>query len=187
MDLFRPDLARTFLPGFSALPLADRDIFFTCKSSIHTIAWFLLIVVVALCRKSRRQSPIRMWIRCTLLLAFCQFWLNWILRLSARCERRNWASCFLKLFSGATKLPSLKVAKRAIPISIPTAPAALGTGCSTSRTVWMLAYHFPPDALNVMFLGTPNTSRLLRYRTQPSFGNLIRLLIWSTWNCFASG
>jgi hypothetical protein len=60
-------------------------------------------------------------------------------------------------------------------------------GCSTSRTVWMLAYHLPPDALNVTFLGTPRISRLLRYRTQPSFGNLMRLFTGSIWNCLASG
>ncbi|MNT73612.1 hypothetical protein D3C72_2123380 [compost metagenome] len=50
MDLFRPDLARTFAPGHSLVPAADLDMFRTCKSSIQTIAWFLLIVVVALCR-----------------------------------------------------------------------------------------------------------------------------------------
>ena len=32
------------------VPAADLDMFRTRKSSIHTIAWFWLIVVVALCR-----------------------------------------------------------------------------------------------------------------------------------------
>ena len=50
MALFRPDWARTFFPGLSVLPAADLDMFFTCKSSIHTIAWFWLIAVEVLCR-----------------------------------------------------------------------------------------------------------------------------------------
>ncbi|KDR40818.1 membrane protein [Caballeronia glathei] len=50
MNLFRPGLDRTFLPGALVLPAADRDMFLTCRSSIHTIVWFWLIVVVALCR-----------------------------------------------------------------------------------------------------------------------------------------
>jgi len=47
------------LTPHSSLPAADLDRFRTGKSSTHTIAWFLLIVVVALCRKSRRALPIR--------------------------------------------------------------------------------------------------------------------------------
>jgi hypothetical protein len=50
MALLRPDLALTFLPGISVVPDADLDRFRTCKSSIHTTAWFWLIVVVALCK-----------------------------------------------------------------------------------------------------------------------------------------
>ena len=84
MDLFRPDLARTFLPGFSVVPAADWDIFRTCRSSRHTIAWFWLICVEALCRKSRRALPIRVWIRWTRALAFFQLLLNFCLRLMAR-------------------------------------------------------------------------------------------------------
>src|ERR1700689_3023350 len=117
MALFSPDLARTFLPGASALPLLDLDMFPTCRSSIHTIAWFWLIVVVALCRKSRRALPIRAWIACTLLLVFCQLRLNFTLRLMARLLGASRASGFLKLLRGATGLPSLRVAKRAIPKS----------------------------------------------------------------------
>jgi hypothetical protein len=36
--------------------------------------------------------------------------------------------CFLKLLSGAMKLPSLKVAKRAMPTSMPTARLLVGQG-----------------------------------------------------------
>jgi len=36
----------TFLPGVSVVPDADLDRFRTCKSSIHTIAWFWLMVAV---------------------------------------------------------------------------------------------------------------------------------------------
>ena len=46
MDLFKPDLARTFLPACSVVPAADLDMFLTCKSSIHTIAWFWPFVLV---------------------------------------------------------------------------------------------------------------------------------------------
>ena len=43
----------------SVVPAADLVMFRTCKSSIHTIAWFWLIAVEVLCRKSRRALPIR--------------------------------------------------------------------------------------------------------------------------------
>src|ERR1700692_1142300 len=52
--LFKPFFCATFLPGASSVPDADFDMLRTCKSSIHTIAWFLLICVEALCRKSFR-------------------------------------------------------------------------------------------------------------------------------------
>jgi hypothetical protein len=39
--------------GCSTVPAADRDIWPTCKSSMITIAWFLVMVVEVLCRKSR--------------------------------------------------------------------------------------------------------------------------------------
>ncbi len=79
MDLFSPDLALTFLPGDFLVPDADFDMFLTCKSSIHTIAWFWLIVV--LYRKSRRALPIREWIRWTRAFAFFQLLLNFVFRL----------------------------------------------------------------------------------------------------------
>ncbi len=59
MDLFKPDLARTFLPSASAVPAADFDIFRTRKSSIPTIAWFLQTADEILCRKSRQALAMR--------------------------------------------------------------------------------------------------------------------------------
>ena len=49
MDLFSLLLALTFIPGLSLVPDAEPDMFLTCKSSIHTIAWFWLMVVLILC------------------------------------------------------------------------------------------------------------------------------------------
>ncbi len=49
-----------------------------------------------------------------------------------------------------------------MPKSIPTARVLLGTGASTARSVWMLAYHRPQDSLKVMFFATPSIARLLR-------------------------
>jgi hypothetical protein len=54
MDLFRPDLARTLLRGVSCVPAAKLDMLPTCSPSTHTIAWFLLISVLSLCKKSLR-------------------------------------------------------------------------------------------------------------------------------------
>src|SRR5438552_779101 len=51
MERFRPDLALTLLPGCSLVPAADADIFFTCRSSTMTTAWFLLMSDETLCRK----------------------------------------------------------------------------------------------------------------------------------------
>src|SRR5437868_13495819 len=101
MDLFRPDLARTCFPGVSMEPAADLDMFRTCKSSIHTIAWFWLIAVEVLCRKSRRALPIRAWIRWIRPFAFFQLLLNFCLRHSACCALRRAVACRLKLLSGA--------------------------------------------------------------------------------------
>src|SRR5574343_306712 len=100
MALFRPDLARTFLPGLSVVPDADLDMLRTCKSSMHTIAWFWLIVVEVLCRKSRRALPMREWMRWTRTLAFFQLLLNLVLRLIVCCALRSAVSCRLKLLSG---------------------------------------------------------------------------------------
>jgi hypothetical protein len=43
-------LGPNVLARFLGVPAADLDMFRTCKSSIHTIAWFWLIVVEHLCR-----------------------------------------------------------------------------------------------------------------------------------------
>ena len=72
MDLFNPAFARTFFPGASSVPEAERDIFRTVKSSITTTAWFLLIAVVALCKKSLRTLAILRCRRWILALIFCQ-------------------------------------------------------------------------------------------------------------------
>lgn len=50
MLLFKPALARTFLPGLGMLPAADLDMFLICKFSMTTIAWFWLMALVAWCR-----------------------------------------------------------------------------------------------------------------------------------------
>src|ERR1700693_1599243 len=42
-----------------------------------------------------------------------------------------------------------------------------------------LTNHLPPARLTVTFLSAPSTSRLLRYRTQPSLGSKMRLLFCS--------
>src|SRR6185312_7846563 len=71
--LFRPDFARTLRPGASAQPFAEMLMLRTCKSSTAIIAWFLLIVFDALCRKSARTFAMRAWIRWTRVFAFTQF------------------------------------------------------------------------------------------------------------------
>jgi hypothetical protein len=124
MDLFKPDLARTFLPGSSSVPAADLDIFLICNSSTHTIAWFLLISVLSLCKKSLRTSAILEWIRWTFAFAFFQLLLNLVLQLIFCCALRNAASCRLKLFNGSILRPSEKPAKLLIPRSIPFAGSA---------------------------------------------------------------
>ena len=48
-----------FLARLFAVPLEDLDKFRTCKSSMQTSAWFWLIVVVVLCRKSLRALAMR--------------------------------------------------------------------------------------------------------------------------------
>ena len=60
MARFRPAFCLTCLPCCSLLPFDDLDMFVTCKSSIHTSAWFWLTAVLALCRKSLRALAIRL-------------------------------------------------------------------------------------------------------------------------------
>src|SRR6202790_2168644 len=52
-------------------------------------------------------------------------------------------SCFLKLLSGAKNVPSLRVAKRAMPTSMPVL-GPCGRGCSTSRRMRTETNHLPP-------------------------------------------
>src|ERR1035441_4109463 len=80
IERLSPDLARTLRPGFSTVPDADADILRTRKSSTNTRAWFLLIAVEVLCRKSRRAFAICAETRVTLTLVFFQLLLNLILR-----------------------------------------------------------------------------------------------------------
>src|SRR5690625_7939324 len=103
MDLFRPDLARTFRPGCSVVPAADLDMFRTCKSSIHTIAWFLLIAVEVMCRKSRRVLPIREGMSWTRAFGFFQFFLHLVLWLMASFVLHKTVYCPLKMVSRLLK------------------------------------------------------------------------------------
>ena len=89
MDRFKPDLARTLIPGASLVPAAARDILATFKSSRHTLAWFLLRVVVSLCRESRRAWLIRTWSRCRRASTFFQLRLSCTLRLRTCCALRK--------------------------------------------------------------------------------------------------
>jgi hypothetical protein len=52
IERLSPDFARRFFPGLAFVPAADADMFLTCKSSTQTIAWFLLMLLEALCTKS---------------------------------------------------------------------------------------------------------------------------------------
>jgi len=58
------------------LPFADLLIFETFRSSIHTSAWFLLIAVEVLWRKSRRTFAIMLCSFWTFAFALPQFLLN---------------------------------------------------------------------------------------------------------------
>ena len=175
MDLFNPAFTRTFFPGWSSVPEAERDIFCTFKSSITTRAWFLLIDVVALCRKSLRTLAILRCRRWILALSFRQLAENFTRFAALRCKAASFFSCFRKLCNGLREEPSESVAKRAIPISIPTAVCKGCTGSGTSRSVWMETYHFPADSETVTCLGTPSVARLFRYRIHPILGRNMRL------------
>ena len=78
------------------------------------------------------------------------------------CALRNRSWCRLKPLSGATNVPSESVAKRMIPLSMPTMLEAGWTGSATWRSVWMLMNHLPPLRDAVTFFTVPSTSRLLR-------------------------
>src|SRR6202521_5158494 len=51
MARFSPDFWATRFPGFAFLPLLDALMFWTCKSSTNTTAWFLLMSLEGLGRK----------------------------------------------------------------------------------------------------------------------------------------
>src|SRR3954447_23612157 len=59
MERLRPALARTFRPGFSAVPLAERTMLPIRKLSITTVPWFLAISVDSLWRWSFRARAMR--------------------------------------------------------------------------------------------------------------------------------
>jgi hypothetical protein len=63
MERLRPDFALTLLACCSLVPAADADIFFTCRSSTMTTAWFLLMSDETLCRKCFLVLAIR-WAKC---------------------------------------------------------------------------------------------------------------------------
>ena len=167
MALFRPDLARTFLPGASMLPAADGHIPNLQVLDTHHRVVFAdrgrgLVQVVAASIGDARMDALDSG------RGFFQLLLNLTLRLIARWHRRRRASCFLKLLSGATNVPSLIVAKRAIPTSMPIALVAWGTGCSTSRSVWIETHHLPALKLTVALRSSPGTGRDSLSRIQPS-------------------
>src|SRR5256885_7578628 len=62
MARLSPDFWATCFPGWSFVPLLDLDIFFTCRSSTNTTAWFLLMSFEDWCRKSFLMLAMR-WCR----------------------------------------------------------------------------------------------------------------------------
>lgn len=94
-----------------------------------------LIDVVALCRKSLRTLAILRCRRWILALSFRQLAENFTRFANFRCSFASFFSCFLKLCSGLMQEPSESVAKRATPISTPTAVCEGCTGSGTSRSV----------------------------------------------------
>ena len=48
----------TWAPGASIVPDADADMLRTCKFSMHTIAWFWLIVVVFVLSHTGRNNQL---------------------------------------------------------------------------------------------------------------------------------
>jgi hypothetical protein len=80
------DFWRTSFPGCALVPLVDRDIFFTCRSSTNTTAWFLLMSFEDLCTKSFLILAILACSLVILALAFFQFLENLLLPASRRCS-----------------------------------------------------------------------------------------------------
>ena len=61
IERFNPDFAFTLYPGFIFVPFALFVMFTIFKSSTHTIAWFLLISVLSLCKWSFRMFAFLWW------------------------------------------------------------------------------------------------------------------------------
>src|SRR5690606_1041237 len=106
----------------------------TVRSSITTVWFSRTSRVVILCRKSRRRSVIRAWMRATLRRAFCRFADPLALRDRGRCARascRRWRrSCRgLVIFS-----PVERVARAVIPAPTPTLLPVGGSGRIFSST-----------------------------------------------------
>ena len=161
MDRLSPAFARTFVPGCWTVPLADRDMFFTCKifHDDHRVAFAdsgrSLVQLVPAGVGNTDMDALDLGFRLFQLLE------NFFLRFIACCALRRSAAYRRKVFNGGKTVPSERVAKRTTPISMPTAsPWAMP--CSISRRVWMETNHLPLRLLTVTFLAVPTTSRLFR-------------------------
>ena len=121
--------------------------------------------------------------RPTRALAFLQLFERLHFRLNACLAFRSFAVFFLRLLRGEKKVPSLRVANRLTPMSMPMGFPVGGAGVSTSRSVWMATNHLPADSLTVTCLRLPSVGRLFRYLIQPSLGSLSRLFCCSSVIC----
>jgi len=74
------------------VPFAERDMFFTFKSSTNIMAWLLLIVVDSFCKKSRLQLAILVCILLILSFYFLQFCENLTFLLNCLWRRCNFFS-----------------------------------------------------------------------------------------------
>lgn len=85
IDQLKSDSALIFLTLCSAVPSADSCMLLTFKSSMRTIAWFLLISLVfcedscVVCWQNVSSGP-------DFLFCLCQLALNLPLRLNCRCN-----------------------------------------------------------------------------------------------------
>jgi hypothetical protein len=155
MERFSLDFCATFF-------MADWLMLLTCRSSITTTAWFLLMSFETLCRKSFLTLAILV---CNLVIqafAFRQFLLNFFFRAMRRCSLASFGK---NLFSGwhcCTTSPLESVTKLTTPQSSPMADVERCCGGSTSRSVWMATYHLPHDSRTVTLLAAPRMSCDLR-------------------------
>src|SRR6266705_1185217 len=107
MERFRPDLALTLLPGCSLVPAADANIFFTCRSSTMTTAWFLLMSDETLCRKCFLVLAMRWYSWVT--FAFFQLFGTFLLLADRRCHCLGLGKNFLSGHPRSTGRPSAGV------------------------------------------------------------------------------